>query len=96
MHAAYGSEVKLQCAVSDSKADCEWLRNGIELKTGHVGVDGYQRSLHFLSISHDDEGRYECRCGDQFTKATVEVKGMDACRVLKLKHMLFPINNKLK
>ena len=96
MHPAFGSAFKLQCAISDSRADCKWLRNGIELKTGEAGVDGYQRSLRFRSISHDDEGRYECRCGDQFTEATVEVKGMDAFRVLKLKRMLNPINNKLK
>ena len=82
MHDAYGSAVKLQCAISDSMADCKWFKNGIELKTGEAGVDGYERSLRFRSISHDDEGRYECRCGYQSTEATVEVKGMDAFRVL--------------
>ena len=82
VHAAFGSAVTLQCEVSDSKTDCKWLRNGIELKTGQAGVDGYERSLRFRSISHDDEGEYECRSGNQSSKATVNVRGMNAICLL--------------
>ena len=76
LQATFGSEVELQCAISDPSAECQWYKNG-NLLEGTVAEKGqYQRSLHFLSISHDDDGTYECKCGNESTKARVEVKGM--------------------
>ena len=76
MHATFGSEVKLECAISDPGADCKWYKNGSLLDDAVAKTGDHQRSLCFLCISHDDDGEYECRCGDESTKARVEVTGM--------------------
>ena len=76
MHTSFGSEVKLECAVSDPMADCKWYKNGTMLEGTTGETDGHERTLHFPSISHEDEGEYECRYRDVGTKARVEVQGM--------------------
>ena len=76
MFAIFGWEVQLECAISDPSADCKWYKNGNLLEGVKDKTGQYQRSLHFLSISHDDDGEYECKCGDESTKARVEVTGM--------------------
>ena len=68
--------MKLECAVSDPMADCKWYKNGTILEGTTGETDGQERTLHFPSISHDDEGEYECRFGQECTKARVEVIGM--------------------
>ena len=68
--------MKLKCRVSDPLAGCKWYKNGIQLTDGIDEGNGPERSLHFTAVSHDDDGEYECRCGDESTKATVKVKGM--------------------
>ena len=74
-HAVFGSEVNLKCAISDPIGICKWYKNGKLVKSGEAEAGGNERSLHFPSISHDDEGEYECRCGNESTKARIEVKG---------------------
>ena len=66
----------MECAISDPSTDCEWYKNGVLLTGGAVRANANQRSLHFLSITHEDEGEYECRCGEEYTKARVVVLGM--------------------
>ena len=68
--------MQLECAISDPQADCKWFKNGNLLEDALAEKGEYQRSLHFLSISHDDDGEYECKCGNESTKARVEVIGM--------------------
>ena len=68
------SEGQLTCAISDPLAVCRWFRNGILLKEDNSRTN--QRVLHLPAISHEDEGEYECRCGNESTKAGVEVKGI--------------------
>ena len=72
----FGSDVRLKCAVSDTKADCEWYKDNIPLDAASAGIDGHQRYLHIASISHDGDGEYECRCGFESTEARVDVKGL--------------------
>ena len=74
--ATFGSEVHLECAISNPSANCKWYKNGNLLEDALAIKGQHQRSLHFLSISHDDDGEYECECGDESTKAKVEVTGM--------------------
>ena len=80
MHAAFGSEAKLECAVSNPMVECKWYKNGILLEGTTTLTDGCTRSLYFPSVSHDNEGEYECKFGNESSKARVEVIGM---------HMLF-------
>ena len=74
--APFGSEVQLECAISNPSADCKWYKNGNLVDGALVKTSDHQRNLRFISISHDDDGEYECRCGDESTKARAEVKGM--------------------
>ena len=80
VHTTFGSDVKLECAVSDPTADCSWYKDG-RLLDGLVRIEGNHRILHFASISHDNEGEYECRCGNESTKATLAVQGMHKCMI---------------
>ena len=68
--------MQLECAISKPSAECQWYKNGNLLEDALAKTGQHQRSLHFLSISHDDDGEYECKCGDESTKARVEVTGM--------------------
>ena len=72
----FGSDVRLECDVSDPKADCEWYKDDIPLNAALAGKDGQQRYLHIAKIPHDSEGEYECRCGNEIAKARVNVKGL--------------------
>ena len=76
MHVACGSEVELECVISHPSEDCEWYKNGKLVEKGKSGRDGNRRFLQFTCVSHDDKGEYECRCGDESTKAKLEVKGL--------------------
>ena len=75
VYAAFGSDVELECEISDHMADCEWYTNGSLVEDG-VTRDRNKHKLQLFSISHDDEGEYECRCGNESTKATLGVKGI--------------------
>ena len=72
----FGSDVRLECAVSDPMANCEWYKDGIPLDGDSAGIDEHKRYLQFPSILHDIEGEYEGRCGNESTKARVKVKGL--------------------
>ena len=76
VYAAFGSDVEFECAISDHMADCEWYKDGILVEDGVVARDRNKHWLQLFSISHDDEGDYECRCGNESTKATLGVKGI--------------------
>ena len=75
----FESDVRLKCAVSDPKADCAWYKDDIPVDAASAGKDGQQRYLHIATIPHDSEGEYECRCGNESTKARVNVKGLPKC-----------------
>ena len=72
----FGSDLRLVCAVSYPMADCTWYKNGLKLEGCIAGMYKNLCCLQLTSISHDDQGDYECRCGDESTKAKVDVKGM--------------------
>ena len=76
VNATLGSEVRLKCAVSDPMVACKWYKNGVLREDGIVGEDGYHRSLHFPSISQDNEGEYKCKIGSESTKAKLKIQGM--------------------
>ena len=76
VHARFGTDVTLECAVSEVMAECKWYKNGVLLDDGGGKRTRNQHLLRFPSISHDDIGEYECRCGSESTKARVEVKGL--------------------
>ena len=71
--------MRLECVVSDPKVDCEWYKDNILLDAALAGIDGQQRYLHIAKIPHGSEGEYECRCGNESTKARVTVKGLQKC-----------------
>ena len=79
VHTTFGSDVRLKCAVSDPKAECEWYKDDILLNAASAGIDGQQRYLHIAKIPHDSEAEYECRCGNESTKARVNIKGLQKC-----------------
>ena len=68
--------MRLHCAVSDPRANCEWYKDGVLIDDASPRRESNQRYLRFDSISHDHDGEYECRCGNEFTKARVTVKGL--------------------
>ena len=76
MDTTFGSDVRLECDVSDPMANCEWYKDGIPLDGDSAGIDGHKRYLQFPSILHDIEGEYACRCGNESTKARLKVKGL--------------------
>ena len=78
VHAAFGSEAKLECAVSNPMVECKWYKNGILLEGATTIADGCQRGLYFPSVSHDNGGEYECKYENEYSKATIEVEGRHA------------------
>ena len=76
---SFGSDVRFECAVSDPKVDCEWYKDNILLDAASAGIDGQKRYLHIAKIPHGSEGEYECRCGNESTKARLNVKGLQKC-----------------
>lgn len=68
--------VTLRCEVGKSKADVQWLRNGLEIVPSRrftIRADGVERSLTIHRLSRDDAGEYACESKDDRTVAILTV-----------------------
>lgn len=69
--------VTLRCEVCKSKADVQWLRNGVEVVPSRrfsIRADGVERSLTIHRLTRDDAGEYACESKDDRTVATLRVE----------------------
>ncbi|KAM8871723.1 obscurin-like protein 1a [Synchiropus picturatus] len=69
--------VTLRCEVCKSKADVQWMRNGVEILPNRrftIRADGVERSLTIHRLTCEDTGQYMCQSRDDRTVATLQVE----------------------
>lgn len=69
--------ITLRCEVCKSKADVQWLKDGVEITPSRrftIRSDGLERSLTIHRITKEDAGEYACESRDDRTAAWVKVK----------------------
>ncbi len=72
--------VTLECELSKPDQKVKWLKDGKEVKPERkkgitTKTDGRRHSLTIPKASLEDAAEYTVKCGDQETKAKVDVQG---------------------
>nr|XP_055069179.1 obscurin-like protein 1a isoform X2 [Misgurnus anguillicaudatus] len=69
--------ITLRCELCKSKADVQWLKDGVEIipsRRFSIRADGPERSLTIHRIAKEDAGEYACESKDDRTSARVRVE----------------------
>lgn len=81
-------DITLECELSKD-VPVKWLRKGEEIKaskTVTIKTEGKRRILKIKKVEEKDKGDYECDCGTDKTKASLNIEGrLLAKELIKLK-----------
>lgn len=70
-------DITLECELSKD-VPVKWYKNGEEIKaskTVTITTDGKRRILKIKKVEDKNKGEYECDCGTDKTKSTVNIEG---------------------
>ncbi|XP_008935253.1 PREDICTED: obscurin-like, partial [Merops nubicus] len=86
-----GGTAKLSCEISISKAEVEWRKDGVVLRSSskyEMRQEGTVRELLVHHLEPRDAGEYSCKAGDETTSAKLTVKEPDVTIVSGLKDVV--------